>query len=582
MELKHLDISVLILALKRNFKEKNMTLTKRGLAMNFSKKTFAVASLAAAVSLAGCSSDNPDDGTTISKTSISGTAVDGYIAGATVYVDSNNNGRKNAGESSAITDKDGYFSIGKDGTNYCADDATAFQKIHCLKAAGVETGAVVRTFGGFDLFTGEPFTGSLAARVTVEDGVVASQMVTPLTSLLVDVSDTDDQEDLLGFFGLIEDDLKADFLDSDVYNTDSVKHAGILNSAIKLHKVVTLFSEVFSDKYEEFGVERSFPESPSAIIYKALAGTLGTLTNSAELTRDKINSIFDDAQSAISNLYLENTGEDDGINYPGAIDTNTKSKALDNAVAILGLIDNAIPSSTSFDNAKSRVIGVETVVKKMVDGDSDVAEAVTELGKTDSTLYTAINDALGKVNGDIDFSALTQVDYSNPQVDPNNYNIGIESNNSFANLENKQLYLSFGEQNNANGSGYLFFNSEEGASGGELKFCLRYDDGEVEYDDFGKEILSFGETDGVLLSGMWLSLDNSSKLVLKLSGALTVSLTDKGMKDTKYRYSLSYGDRTRSWLSDDGLLDNLDLKSITDQPSDHSSCKALLEEGDDA
>jgi hypothetical protein len=521
---------------------------KNGTIMNFSKKTFVVASLAAAISLLGCSSDDPDSGSILSSTSISGIAVDGYIAGATVYIDSNNNGRKNAGEPSAITDKDGYFSTAKNSTDYCAGDATYLQKLHCLKTSEVGDGFVIRTFGGYDLYTGEPFLGSLARRVTPDsDGVIANQMISPLTSMLVDIPDTDDQQALLDFFGLASSDLDADFLDNAGYNANTV------NSAIKLHKVVTLFSEVFSEQYEAFGEERSFPEIPNAIIYKALATRLAA---SSVLDQSTLTNAFNDAQAAIIALY----DADEDLSAPGSV---SGTSAVQNVLDLLGLVDNAIPSSTSFADAKSRVIGVETVVKKMVDGDSDVANAITEAGNTGSGLYAAIDAAL--TSGDVDFSALTAVNYNAPDYG----DVAVVGSGSFADLSDKQLYMNLGDSlNEANGSGYFFFESESGATGGELKVCLKYSDG-------NSNTTEFEETEGVLLSGTWLSLDDS-KLILKLAGALSVSLTDKGMQNTKHRYSLSYGGEIRSWLSDDGLLGDEESQSVTEQPTNDATCETLL------
>lgn len=535
-----------------------MTKLIKGDYMGFSKKTFAVASLAAAISLAGCSNDNPDAGSSSVKTAVSGIAVDGYIAGATVYVDFNNNGRKNAGEPSALTDKDGYFTTAKDGiTNYCGVDATSLQTIHCLKAAGISNNSVIRTFGGYDLFTGEPFKGSLAARVTVgEDGVVASQMVSPLTSMLVDISDADDQENLLDFFGLLRPDLETDFLDGDAYNSDTVKSATLLNSAIKLHKIVTLFSEVFSERYEAFGEERSFPETPNAIIYKALATNL--VGNSLDQTT--LTNAFNDAQSTIRVLYEGSKN----LTLPSPVNGTTP---VQNALSLIGLVDSTIPSSTAFSTAASRVIGVETVVQKMVKKTGDISDVVIEASDIGSGLYAAIDSAL--VDGDVDFIALTEVDYS--ALTSSSYDgVTVEGGNSFADLANKQLYVSLGEsQNEPNGRGYFFFNSEDGATGGELKVCLKYSDG-------NSNTAKFEESDGVLLSGTWLSLD-SSKLILKLSGALSVSLTDKGTSSNdKQRYTLSYGGETRSWLSDDGLLDDAEPQSVTDQPTNDAECASLL------
>jgi len=517
--------------------------------MAFSKKTFAVAGLAAAISLAGCSSDNPDEGGSLSTTAVSGTAVDAYIAGATVYVDYNNNGRKNAGEPSAITDKDGYFSTAKDLTDYCADDATALQSMHCLKTAEIGSGFVLRTFGGFDVFTGEPFTGSLARRVAVgDDGIIENQMISPLTSMLVDIPDEVDQTALLNFFGLAEADLDADFLDNTGFTALRV------NSAIKLHKIVTLFSEVFTEQYEEIGQERSFPETPNAIIYKALADSLAdsNLLNEATLT-----TAFNNAQTAIRALYEA----DEDLTVPGTVSGTTP---VQNALALIGLVDTAIPTgSTVFADAKTRVIGVETVLKKMIDGDPDVASAITEASDITPTsaLYTAIDGALA--GGDIDFTALTKADFAGSNYD----DIDVVGANAFANMANQQLFVSFSDSG-ASGSGYFFFNSELDASGGELKVCLKYDDGDA-------QTIEFEETEGVLLSGNWLSLDDS-RLILNLAGSLTLSLADKGLTDlNQHRYSLSYGGETRSWLSDDGLQDEL-TEGTVEQPTDDASCETLV------
>lgn len=61
--------------------------------------------------------------------------VDGYIAGATVYVDQNENGTLDAFEPRAVTDRDGFFSYNHvTGTDYCASDTPDALKKHCLRA----------------------------------------------------------------------------------------------------------------------------------------------------------------------------------------------------------------------------------------------------------------------------------------------------------------------------------------------------------------------------------------------------------------------------------------------------------------
>lgn len=85
---------------------------------------------------------------------VRGTVLNGYISGATVFIDENDNGVLDAGERSTLTDESGEFSF----------------------AGDVPRGHYVVT-GGVDLATGKPYTGRLIA----PEGAV---MMTPLTMLI--------------------------------------------------------------------------------------------------------------------------------------------------------------------------------------------------------------------------------------------------------------------------------------------------------------------------------------------------------------------------------------------------------------
>ncbi|MGD9925897.1 MAG: Ig-like domain-containing protein, partial [Pseudorhodoplanes sp.] len=91
---------------------------------------------------------------------------DGYISGATVFVDANGNGELDGGESSTTTDATGAFTL-----------------------AG--SGQLV-AFGGTDISTGLPFAGKLLAPS-------GSIVITPLTTLLVNGVN---ESDLLAAFDL--------------------------------------------------------------------------------------------------------------------------------------------------------------------------------------------------------------------------------------------------------------------------------------------------------------------------------------------------------------------------------------------
>lgn len=92
----------------------------------------------------------------------SGKAVDGYLAGSTVFCDLNTNGIADAGEAKTTTDANGNFTF----------------------ATGC-TGTVV-AIGGTDVATGYDFKGTLTAPA-------GSTVVTPLTSLLADTGLTSAQ-----------------------------------------------------------------------------------------------------------------------------------------------------------------------------------------------------------------------------------------------------------------------------------------------------------------------------------------------------------------------------------------------------
>ncbi len=87
--------------------------------MTFQKNVVTGAlALASAVGLVACGgggdSGTQDVGTNNPPTplrTVAARAVDGYLAGATVYVDQNTNGQLDAFEPRAITDTDGYFCI---------------------------------------------------------------------------------------------------------------------------------------------------------------------------------------------------------------------------------------------------------------------------------------------------------------------------------------------------------------------------------------------------------------------------------------------------------------------------------------
>jgi hypothetical protein len=97
---------------------------------------------------------------------VKGVAYDGYLAGASVYLDLNNNGARDAGEPLTNTDTKGNFSLS-------IDQATA----------GLAN-ARLRVSGGTDLATNQLFTSSMSAVFGEPSTSRTSYPITPLTTVV--------------------------------------------------------------------------------------------------------------------------------------------------------------------------------------------------------------------------------------------------------------------------------------------------------------------------------------------------------------------------------------------------------------
>lgn len=126
------------------------------------KKLSMLAVAASAVLLAACGGGG-GSGPLASANAITGVAVDGYLQGATVFLDINRNGIADAGEPLSTTDLNGRYALDYSGVT------------------GSINGLPVVVTGGVDSDTGFAFAGKLAAPV---ESARQAQVVTPLTTLV--------------------------------------------------------------------------------------------------------------------------------------------------------------------------------------------------------------------------------------------------------------------------------------------------------------------------------------------------------------------------------------------------------------
>ena len=164
--------------------------------------------LAAVPLLSACIDDasDPDSGSTITQSQVSGVALDGPITGARVYADLNNNGRRDGFEPQARTDELGYFSYrptldGEAAINYCEQGPER----HCLRVDNTSGEVRIRVEGGYDTVTGQAFRGSISGLVTIQlRDDTSVHVITPFTSSSLDAA-----TDSGNFWSSKEDELDA-------------------------------------------------------------------------------------------------------------------------------------------------------------------------------------------------------------------------------------------------------------------------------------------------------------------------------------------------------------------------------------
>ena len=146
----------------------------------FNRSLLATSITLAIFSLNGCGGGKGDSSTT-NHVQMSGAVVDDFVAYSRVYVDVNHNGKFDSSfEPYAYTDGTGYFSKGKDGTNYCANPNSPLYKF-CLDVSdNLVKNAVIRVEAGRDLLTALTYQASMSLQT---NGQTNDLKITSISSL---------------------------------------------------------------------------------------------------------------------------------------------------------------------------------------------------------------------------------------------------------------------------------------------------------------------------------------------------------------------------------------------------------------
>ncbi len=474
----------------------------------------------ALVGLSGCGGTGQDDGSPSGfNQQFSGVVIDGYLARSTVFIDSNNNGTRDAWEAWAFTDNDGYYSYNPTTeTDYCAAGATAEQAQYCLVSNVEYSNVVIRVDSGYDVITGEPFLGQMSRRVNAQvSEEVNDSVVSPITSLLSNVESEGDRSALLTSLNIAEEDLDVDYLNTD---GTGVVDAPLLNTALKIHKVVAVLSDRLTDTYTEIGEDFGTPNDASSAVYPNLAEQIiasGENLDTALANENTLVSALDAAETSLREVY-----ERKEFSLPADMGDTSNPGAFERVVEVASEFSNVVNTlidvnDTSFDlnDATAGTRALESLVIKTVNeqsqGDTSIDNVINFFDVQDDDeqgqeLVDSLLASLSLESADVD--SLSQNDFSGSDFDSaeevtaaSSLGDDVTPFTQVGGLQLKVSDLDFGNRpsDSDDSEVELYFNGEADDVDGSFSACVKFIDGA----DETTGTLGEGNTRGELVEGFW-------------------------------------------------------------------------------
>lgn len=503
----------------------------------FSKTSIALC-VASTFLLTACGSEDQDKGiVSDSELVFGGRAIDGHIARATVYLDRNNNSTRDPWESFAFTDDDGYYSFNpKTNTDYCAPEASDQEKTYCLKAkVGASiSNVVVRVDGGYDVTTGEPFIGQMSRRVSTDENQdgTTDVLISPLTSLLTNISDDDNDDDIrnvLASLGLERSDLDVDYLDTD--GSGAIDTA-LFNTSLKIHKTVAVLSDRLTDTYDEIGNEVGTPNDASSIVYSSLAEQFadsGTDFNTSLSSSSVLVDVLNASEAALQDVYSRRDFDlpsNLGINFE-----ESKARIANIVPQITTSIDRLVPNLPSdFDiSVNGAAKTVEALVVKAVNEgereDNSIDAMSNYLEQANISLINTLLDTMSQDGADV--TTLVNLDFGGEDLNSEQGIIAAtgvqEGLQPFTIVGGKALKISDLDLGTLPTDGRdteveFYFDGDSNNIDGSFTACLKYIDGA----NTNTGELGEGNTKGHIVFGYWSMLGASSSNQQSYSLLLTL------------------------------------------------------------
>lgn len=501
----------------------------------FAPSKLSAACLASMLMLTGCGSDVQDQGVISQSNQVfSGRAIDGYIARATVFIDSNNNGTRDAWEAWAFTDNQGYFSFNPmTGADYCASSASAQETQYCLTTTTAYSEAVLRIDSGYDTLTGEPFAGQLSRRISAPgESNVDNTIISPITSILTNV-ESSQQATVLQALDINATDIEVDYLATDSGTGIDSK---LLNTAVKLHKAVTVLSDRLTDIYTEVGSEFDTPNDATAAIYRGLADEIvqsGARLGEVLASNDALSRVIQSAEDEVIALYER---KDYSMPPESESQKQTAFNRVINVTDDLALLtDQLIPPTVDSNlnnvTGSARLVEVLTVktLQESSSNDVTIESMVNFFATADDSLVEVLVDAVSSELADV--SALVQNDFTGSDFDSEEEVTQAAqlpddaepfSQLSGMTLRVSDLDLGIAPTSVDDSEVEFYFMGDTDAIDGNFSACVKFiDDANTTTGELGD-----GNTRGELVVGFWSLLGSASDNAESFNLLLTITLLE--------------------------------------------------------
>ena len=577
--------------------------------MKFKKNILSISTSVAMLSMVGCGVTSQDAGQG-SGAAVSGVAVDGYIAGGVVYVDTNENFEIDAWEPRAFTDARGYFTYAPAITNtegeviqeairYCDLPTSDASYQFCLKIPAAYDEVLVRVTKGYDLTTAEPFVGTMTMKMSANsDDLAQHNVVSPITGLLAKM--TDEQKATFLTNENVPDLESVDFLDFSEGNPlkdDAAQRLRILSLALMVHNVSNIAGQqIATELHESVTANNASKASVGTMSNKQAASAPDLSLNSFTLTASDnvlkallkfitsqtgtstMSTLLENDSGGLASLVLADMKEGLEKRAPGNSppqDPSLTSVAdnVTNMRSVLVWTDEVTPTNVAdlkqFVNGKLKVTEIVSTLINDKEDPAAVAKAielskdadfVTNLGDEKVDLNHLkkkfVDDPASVVAGDADYS--TRQCFAEMLTTDNAAANGLTLTAGGGNANTEGLAFNTLNMSETNTDGTVkngvvvdFSGDSTDATKGTMKITARFSEGDYakkEKDAEGNLVLV-----GQEFSGTWNQLDPCTMLLtVDVAGVVESvivkpTITKKDGNDVS-AYNFDLGGEQRVWV----------------------------------